>query len=382
MDIVDTPYGSRRVGDLPKGCKLCVKGAKLVLLTTGICGSDCWYCPISEQKRGKDVTVANEWWVSKEADIIKEATLCDAEGAGITGGDPLCRPKRTIQHIKLLKKRFGKDFHIHLYTRGSDADAQTLGRLHDAGLDEIRFHPEFLKENCDISAIDKALEFSWDVGCEIPVIPKKIRQTRGFLKMIDDVGVPFVNLNQLELSETNQDKLMGMGFMPESDIIFAVRGTDDAADKLLHHVAEKTDMRAHYCTVHLKDGVQLKNRLKRRAGNVALPTDIITEDGLLMRGACYLEGMLPSFGYSKRPGKAADPDRKVLAKLKRLRKRMVTELALVKDEVSVDTQRMRILTYPEAVDDLSSRLKSMGLSPAIVEEYPTWDGLITDLIVL
>ena len=118
MKLSKTPYFSYKIGELPTGCKFCVKGEKLVLFITGICNRNCFYCPLSEQKKNKDVVYANEWETKpNQFDvIIKEAKLTNAKGAGITGGDPLLVCERTCSTIKKLKKAFGKKFHIHLYT--------------------------------------------------------------------------------------------------------------------------------------------------------------------------------------------------------------------------------------------------------------------------
>ena len=47
------------------------------------------------------------------------------------------------------------------------------------------------------------------------------------------------------------------------------------------------DIGVHYCSVSFKDGVQLKNRIKRRAEHIAKPYDVITNDGTLIKGAIY-----------------------------------------------------------------------------------------------
>lgn len=72
-------------GHLPKGCVMCRKGAKLVLLVSGRCDSGCFYCPLSSKKKGKDVIYADEKLASSDEDIIFEAESIDAEGTGITG---------------------------------------------------------------------------------------------------------------------------------------------------------------------------------------------------------------------------------------------------------------------------------------------------------
>ena len=108
--MIKTKFYSYRNKNFAKGCSLCVKGRKLVLFVTGLCSNNCPYCPISDQKKNKDVVFANELPVKKDSDIIKEAKLCSAKGAGITGGDPLVKIYRTVHCIKLLKKElpYGK----------------------------------------------------------------------------------------------------------------------------------------------------------------------------------------------------------------------------------------------------------------------------------
>ena len=379
--VIGTAHHSKRVGPLPIGCRLCVKGAKLVLLATGICMGRCWYCPLSKRKRNKDVVVANEWWVKEDKDVLEEARLCDAQGAGITGGDPMCRLDRTVHHIRLLKREFGKDFHIHLYTPGTGGTEKAIAKLYRAGLDEIRFHPDFLAgARADLALVESALKYDWDVGCEIPVIPGRYTQMRGFANRISEMGVHFLNLNQLEISETNAAEMERRGFMAESDESFAVRGSLRTAEGLLKHCAKNTGLRVHYCTVRLKDGVQLRNRLKRRARNVARGFDIVTGEGLLVRGAFYLPKTLPTFGYNRMLAGISTHRKAAYGRqLSRAMRALMASSGLAPGMMELDLDRFRILTGAWMAEKLADRAKEAGLRPAVVEEYPTWDGLITDL---
>lgn len=168
--IIKTPWYSYKTNNIAKGCKLCVTGHKMVLFCTGLCPRDCFYCPISDKKKYKDVVYANEWPIKNVKDMITEAKLTEAKGAGFTGGDPLVKLDRTLSYIKLLKKRFGKKFHIHLYTSLDLVDEKTLKKLYNAGLDEIRFHPNIYNKKL-WPRIFLAKKFGWDVGIEIPAIP-------------------------------------------------------------------------------------------------------------------------------------------------------------------------------------------------------------------
>ncbi len=101
---------------LSRGCRLCRKGSKMVLLVTGKCGQTCYYCPLSEAKKGRDVVYANERPVQEDGEVIEEALSIGARGTGVTGGDPLAVMDRTVHYITLLKERFrGRAPHAPLH---------------------------------------------------------------------------------------------------------------------------------------------------------------------------------------------------------------------------------------------------------------------------
>lgn len=116
MSMVRFGSGSAADGELSEGCRRCIEGSKMVLLVTGRCRAGCYYCPVSAEKKGKDPVYANEWRVYSDEEVIEEALAMDARGAGITGGDPSEVLDRTIHYIRLLRERFGGDFHMHMYT--------------------------------------------------------------------------------------------------------------------------------------------------------------------------------------------------------------------------------------------------------------------------
>ncbi|HEY6239189.1 MAG TPA: radical SAM protein, partial [Thermoplasmata archaeon] len=203
------PMASSYRGELSPACQQCREGRKLVLFVTGLCRFRCFYCPVSERRNQKDVTYANERVVTCDEDILEEARAIGAGGTGITGGDPLGEIDRTERYVRLLKKEFGPAHNIHLYTH--EPNAEKLQRLARAGLDEFRLHiPHYLwgPLAADGGAYRAVLEAapSWGLrrGVEIPVLPEKESELLSLLRALDGIGVDFVNLNELEFSETNE----------------------------------------------------------------------------------------------------------------------------------------------------------------------------------
>ena len=344
----ELPRGSLVKGGLPRGCALCQKGAKMVLLVTGICASACYYCPLSEEKAGRDVIFADELRVRGPRDILLEARLIDAEGTGITGGDPLCAPKRTLGYIRLLKSRFGKGHHIHLYTAGKCRPA-IMKKLGDAGLDEIRFHPpqgswDRLESSALAPIIRAAIDSKMTTGVEVPAIPGEEKRLLRLAKSLDAMGAAFLNLNELEYSQTNYKKLNRRGFTVRDDISSGVLGSEKTARRVVDRFGGK--MAIHYCSSGFKDGVQLRRRILRRAKNVARPYQVITGEGTLLTG--IVEG-----------------PKTVLGTLRR-------EFGVPAGLSSYNKAKGRAETSPSIARLIAPFLRERTF---VIEEYPTADGL-------
>ena len=322
----------------------------MVMLVTGLCKFSCFYCPLSAKKKGKDVIYANEKLVEKEEDIFYEARTIEALGSGITGGDPLEVLDRTLRHIEMLKKEFGEEHHIHLYTAHTP-DKEILHKLENAGLDEIRFHIPFSCweriPNSDYErTIKDTLKTNMAVGVEVPALPDFKDELKLLTVYLDDLGVHFLNLNELEYSETNWDGLMERHYEIRYETSNAMKGSQWVAEDILKSI--DTKMALHYCSSRFKDGVQLKRRIKRRAKNTKKESDIITDEGLFIKGIVECDDLDTAFKQLKRDFKIHD------------------ELILI------DQEKHRIEIAPWILEEIH---ENIDYPCFIVEEYPTADRL-------
>jgi pyruvate formate-lyase activating enzyme-like uncharacterized protein len=325
---------------LPEGCRLCSTGAKMVLFVTGLCGRNCYYCPVSNERRGKDIIFANERRVENDDDLIEEALSMDALGTGITGGEPLLHLKRVIHYIKLLKNRFGSSHHIHLYTAQAPTRG-TLKSLQKAGLDEIRFHPPLeiwknINHTYYRDSILTAHRLGISTGIEIPSIQSDFS---GILSLLQEVD-GFLNLNELEFSETNASELKKRGFAPVDDASSAVRGSKGVAESI-------TGNKLRFCSSSFKDAVQMRERFKRIAKKSARYFDEITDDGTLVYGAVG--------------GKCLD---------------ILKEAGVMEDMYSVMDGSVETAWW--IAEDLAEELKKTGCCVSIIERYPMKNGMIVE----
>ncbi|MHA1541446.1 MAG: 4Fe-4S cluster-binding domain-containing protein, partial [Candidatus Hodarchaeales archaeon] len=196
-----TSWGSIFTQTLSKGCQQCIAGEKMVVLVTSECSSNCFYCPLSNERKEAKTAYANERPFVENADLLAEADSMTAKGASMTGGDPfeLHAFYNTLNFCKILKKQYSNEFHIHAYTRGKDLSPELLAQI-EPYLDEIRFHVTNPKK--DLLIIKEAMKLNLDVGIEIPIIPPKgftyyknvIREFEKFVPK--NTQFFFINLNE------------------------------------------------------------------------------------------------------------------------------------------------------------------------------------------
>jgi len=331
---------------LPRGCQICRQGAAMVLFVTGRCDRECFYCPISAERRGRDLVFADEQPVERPEEILDEAQAIGALGTGITGGEPLLRLDFVLECLALLKRELGSEHYVHLYT-GTLPPFPILSKLRLAGLDEIRFHPPRplwmnpagLKE-----ALRAAKSLGMEAGVEIPALepaPKIIEAVRS-----EDA---FLNLNQLEFSETNNAQLQQRGFQPES-VSFGAAASEQLAKE--HFLLE--GLKVHYCPSRFKDAVQLRERLKRRAVRVARPFDLITDEGTLIHGVIC--------------GDMAGA------------KMTLKDLGVPERMFCCREDRIEIAAA--ILEDISIELKGTHCHISLVERYPLEGGLVVERIPL
>jgi len=342
-----TNYLSYYVGKLLKGCRLCMKGMKLVYFATGLCGRSCFYCPLSKNRKGSDVTYADEVPVSNIDDVVCEARAIEARGAGVTGGDPLLRVDRVVETLIALKKAIGKDLHVHLYTTTQPyVDETSLSKLLDVKIDELRFHPN-LEVDDELAPLKKAIDMGFKTGIEVPAIPGYEDRILKTIERARRLGASFVVINELEMTESNAMSLQIRGFRLKEGSISAVEGSWETAMILLKSV-EDLSLNGHFCPAYIKDSVQFRNRLRRKARNIALPHEIVTKDPLLVKGVIEPPEKM-SFEES-------------LAILRSIAPSL---------HIYVNHHKKRFECNYRELKRLAKQLKSMGFKLSVVGELPT-----------
>lgn len=332
----ETKYSSWKSGNLTKGCKLCVKGRKMVLFVTGLCSRGCEFCPLSKLRKNVDKIYANERLISNEDafnEVIEEVKISGAKGCSFTGGDPLLKLDRTIKLGKKLKEIFGKKFHIHIYLSTKLVTEKNLEKLSKC-IDEVRFHPDFDKPiDEEIKKISMGKKF-WkkkNIGIEVPCFPDKTKKIIEFIEKAKPY-VSFLNLNELEAGEFSEKKLSKKYKLNEDG--YTINNSIDAGKFIIKEIEKrKIKINVHFCTARLKNWHQYRERLKNYK---ILPFSKMTDEGTVIYFAMpYEKEFIPSFN---------------------------------KKDIYLDKRKNRIILNPKLVLKLKDKFSIYK-----IEEYPTFD---------
>lgn len=262
-------------GSVARGCELCLLGSKSVIFITGLCPLSCPYCPVGADRFGKDVIYVNDVPVKRLEDIPKIVAEYGSDGAAVTGGDPSVVAERVKAVADLLKREFGEEFHIHMYTHILNLDSKRVGILAASKVDEVRIHVISREQAVGREKYLKALVAAGKVvGVEVPALPGYERQIAEAINYLSPY-ISFVNINELDVSETNLERLRAIGYKAEG---LNVAGSLEAARK----IAQMVSVPVHICTGKTKDRVQIGSRLFKYAMRTSKPHEFVLDDGSVM----------------------------------------------------------------------------------------------------
>ena len=246
----------------------------MVLFVTGVCRFRCFYCPVSTGATRSTSCTRTSGGSTRDARCDRGGEVDRCRRNGITGGDPLGVVDRVEHYVRLLKTEFGPSHNIHLYTH--EPNPAKLGAA----------RPGRASTSSGSTSPTTSGVRSLGAGRRVPCGPRggpglgdpprgrdprsSPRRRRSFVRLLralDEIGVDFVNLNELEFSETNEENLLGRGYRPDARNGWGVRGSRAVAERIVRE--SRLSVPVHYCSSRFKDGVQLRQRLLRQAERMA-----------------------------------------------------------------------------------------------------------------
>ena len=128
-----------------------------------------------------------------------------------------------------------------------------------------------------------ALEFKGTlaIGIENPVIPNNEGDLKRLITRGYELEVDFINLNELEFSESNYQELIMRGFSVNDDGISACGSEETALRILKWALSEGIDMNIHYCPARFKDAHQFRLRMYWRGLRSKRVFEVVSRDGVV-----------------------------------------------------------------------------------------------------
>jgi pyruvate formate-lyase activating enzyme-like uncharacterized protein len=266
------------VGPLAPGCTHCVAGGWSCLFVNGRCNGSCFFCPAPQDSEDQPATSAVTF--ARSADYLAYVEATGVTGVGLSGGEPLLTPQRTLALARALSSRPGPRLHLWLYTNGLLLTPELAAQLRDAGVDEIRL--DLAASGYDLEILRTARRFIPTVTIEIPAVPEHEPRLRLAMATWKDEGLDFLNLHQLRCTPHNRRHLVARGytFLPGPKV--TVLESERCALQLLRHAAEHVPgLPVHYCSFPYKQRFQALAARRRTGRLVRQPWEELTDAGYL-----------------------------------------------------------------------------------------------------
>jgi len=265
-------------GALSPGCEICVAGSWSCLFINERCNTRCFYCPAPQQGSGAPMT--NSVPFPKAGEYLEYLARFGFRGVSISGGEPLLTLERTLGYIRAVKRRFGADLHLWLYTNGTLLERGVARRLAEAGLDEIRF--DIGATSYHLDRVQLAVGVIPRVTVEIPAIPEDRERLEQVLGEMARIGVQHLNLHQLRLTPHNFPKLVERGYTFVHGDNATVLESELTALRVMERALEAgIALPINYCSYVYKERFQRAAARRRSAAPVLRAHEAVTPSGFI-----------------------------------------------------------------------------------------------------
>lgn len=191
-------------------------------------------------------------------------------------------PDRTLKYLSAVKRRFGDDVYLWMYSNGTLLTRDMLLQLRDAGLDEIRL--DIGAVGYDLKKAQMATGVIDRVTVEIPAIPEDEAQLKQKVVEMREMGVKHLNLHQLRLTPYNYQHLSRRGYTFLHGEKATVLESEMTALNLMRFVFENgIGLSVNYCSFAYKHRFQGAAARRRSAGVIRTGFEDVTENGYIRR---------------------------------------------------------------------------------------------------
>lgn len=262
------------------GCRLCGAGEWSCLFINNRCNCHCFYCPVAQTNDRLPETQGLSF--STPEPYIAYLQRFGFKGASISGGEPLLSFDLTLDFITKIKRTFGDQIYLWLYTNGKLLTESMAGKMANAGLDEIRFDLSATSYNTRF--LKKALRIIPHVTVEIPAIPEDFEKLKKAVRELEQLNVSFLNLHEMRLTPFNLNNLVNRNYTFRHGYKMTVLESEMTSLKILQFVLNNDlQLPVNYCSFHYKNHFQ-KAGFRRKFGEAVLETgEEITANGYIRK---------------------------------------------------------------------------------------------------
>jgi pyruvate formate-lyase activating enzyme-like uncharacterized protein len=234
------------------------------------CNRDCYFCFNPNQEN-------YQYYTQHKRNLTQELDQIHASGhqlhhLALTGGEPLLHLDESIEFFQKAKQNF-PDAHSRLYTCGDFIDDDSLQRLKEAGLEEIRFsirlHDRVEGQQDTLERIALSKKYIPSVMVEMPILPDSYDRMKEILIELDRIGISSINLLEFCFPFRNARTFRNKGYQiknPPYRVLYnywyagglPIAGSEQVCLQLIEFaIDEGLKIGIHYCSLENKHTGQI-----------------------------------------------------------------------------------------------------------------------------